>query len=90
MLITGILKDKQKENIQELINLFELQQLNEMSIRFVKAVISTQNNDEINRYIAKYGYTISGSKILFRKVFRKLGEGEMECVNACVSECVSE
>jgi hypothetical protein len=41
-------------------------------VRTVKAVISAQNYDEINRYIAKYGYTFSASKILFRKILKSL------------------
>jgi hypothetical protein len=72
MLITGTLKEKQHENIQELINLFELEQLNEKDMRFVKAVISAQNYDEINRYIAKYNYAIYDSQILFRKILKPL------------------
>jgi predicted house-cleaning noncanonical NTP pyrophosphatase (MazG superfamily) len=72
MLITGIVKEKLTENIEEFINLFELETLVEMDIRLVKAVISAQNYNEINRYIAKYGYTISDSKILFRKILRSL------------------
>jgi hypothetical protein len=72
MLITGIVKEKLTENIEVFINLFELETLVEMDIRLVKAVISAQNYNEINRYIAKYGYTISDSKILFRKILRSL------------------
>jgi len=43
-----------------------------MNIRRIKAVISITNTDEINRYISKYGYTISDSKILFRKILKPL------------------
>ena len=70
MLISGIVKEKQEENLQEFINLFELEKLYNLNIRSVKAVISAQNFDEINHYIAKYGYTIYDSKILFRKVLK--------------------
>jgi len=72
MLITGIVKKKLDENLEELINLFELEKLEDLNVRTVKAVISAQNYDEINRYIAKYGYTISASKILFRKILKSL------------------
>jgi hypothetical protein len=70
MLITGIVKEKLDENFEELINLFELEKLEEMNIRTVKAVISAQNHNEINRYIAKYGYAIQGTRVLFRKILK--------------------
>jgi hypothetical protein len=72
MLITGIVKEKLDENIEEFINLFELEKLEEMNVRTVKAVISAQNHDEINRYIAKYGYAIQGTRVLFRKILKNL------------------
>lgn len=72
MLITGIVKEKLNENIEEFINLFELEKLEEMNVRIVKAVISAQNHDEINRYIAKYNFNITGTKILFRKILKSL------------------
>ena len=70
MLISGIVKEKQEENLQEFINLFELEILDNLNIRSVKAVISVQNFDEINRYISKYAYTIYDSKILLRKILK--------------------
>lgn len=74
MLIAGIVKEKLDENIEEFINLFELEKLEEMDVRIVKAVISSQNYNEINRYIAKYGYKMYDSRILFRKM-REGGKG---------------
>jgi len=67
LLVSGII-EKPGEDICELINIFELEKLSDMNIRRVKAVISITNTDEINRYIAKYGYTLSGSKIVLRKM----------------------
>jgi hypothetical protein len=39
-------------------------------------VISAQNYNGINRYIAKYGYTISGSKIVLRKMGMGIQQAE--------------
>jgi len=72
MLISGYISEKKEENFQELINLLELETLHETGIQLIKAVISVQNYDEINRYISKYGYKIYDSKILLRKLLKPL------------------
>ena len=70
MLISRFLQKKTNENIQELINLFELQLFNDLGVQKIHAVLSAKNYDEINRYLSKYAYTITDSKIVVRKILK--------------------
>ena len=70
MLISGIVQEKTEENIQELINVFELQILDDMGVQQINMVISAKNYDEINRYLSKYNYIITDSKLVLRKILK--------------------
>jgi hypothetical protein len=67
MLLSGVINHLHSEKYRSMINLFELEQLAVMDIRFINAVISARNYSEINHYISQFKYSIDKVQFVCRK-----------------------
>ncbi len=68
MLLSGVVNHHQSEKYRAMINLFELEELAGMDIRFINAVISARNYSEINHYISQFKYSIDKVQFVCRKL----------------------